>query len=97
MKSYLRASEDVKNRLDEIQMRMLAAQGLLNDCMQPCFDGYTCEGKLNEMSERYNGDQGQAALAWMRANFDSLEALRNATANILDSAITIIQKLPQED
>lgn len=86
-KDYIIAPECIRHRLEEAENAAVAITGLMEDVIDPAFDGYACRGLLDAWSKETGGDKGSAALRWMEKHFDELYAACYAV-NLLAAQIT---------
>lgn len=94
-KDYIIAPSHIRYKLEEAEQAAVAITGLMEDIIDPAFDGYTCRGLLDAWSKETDGDKGSAALNWMEERFDALYAACYA-ANVLSRQVAdILQMLPR--
>lgn len=94
-KDYIIAPEYIRHRLEEAEHAAVAITGLMEDIIDPAFDGYTCRGLLDAWSKETDGDKGSAALNWMEERFDALYAACNAVNVLSRQVVDILQMLPR--
>lgn len=89
---YIIVPEHISHRLEATEKAAVAMSGLLEDVINPAFDGYTCEGLLDAWSKETDGDKGAAARNWMEEHFDALYAACEAV-NVLANQVTDILQM----
>ena len=93
-KDYIIAPERIRHRLEEAENAAVAITGLMEDVIDPTFDGYACRGLLDAWSKETDGDKGSAAVNWMEKHFDALYAACNAVNVLSRQVADILQMLP---
>ena len=94
-KDYIIAPECIRHRLEEAESAAVAITGLMEDVIDPAFDGYACRGLLDAWSKETGGDKGSAAVNWMEKHFDALYAACNAVNALSRQVADILQMLPR--
>ena len=94
-KDYIIAPSHIRYKLESAERAVVAITGLMEDVIDPAFDGYTCRGLLDAWSKETGGDKGAAALNWMEERFDALYAACYAVNALSSQVVDILQMLPR--
>lgn len=90
-------SAAIATELEKAERKTIVARLLLEDTVDPMFQGFTCEGVIEAYSKQTSGDKDAAARLWMEENYDSLYAACYASNVLIGEAadtLDTLQRLP---
>lgn len=81
--------------LEQIEYQACAAEGLIDNVVNPMFQCLSCKGLLEEYAKETGGDLDKAARNWMQENVNALYAAIRAVDMLLQDLLEEVDSIPK--